>query len=1265
MFDITPDDIKELNDVDLRILVGRLCEAELSRRGFSPSAVTYGGSQTAADGGLDVRVELPANADIDGFIPRRITGFQVKTPDMARAAIIDEMRPHGAIRPVIQDLASNAGAYIIACSTGTVADMRLRERREAMRESLDEVPNSDQLHTDFYDRTRLATWVRCFPGLVAWVKQRIGRSLRGWRPYGAWSGAAEGVDASYLVDEGLRLHLGRADESPRSIGDGLEQLRSALAQPGKIVRLVGLSGVGKTRLVQALFDHRVGNGALPTSLAVYTDMSDDPDPQPVGLASNLIASGTRAILIVDNCPPELHRRLAEVCSDQSSRLSLLTVEYDVRDDQPEMTQVVTLDVSSPELLEVLVRRRYQHISPVDAHLIAEAAGGNARIALALAQTVARTETISGLSDEQLFERLFRQRHDPSNALVLSAQAVSLVYSFEGTALEGEAAELPRLAALVGQASLEILRHVAELHRRGLIQSRGAWRALLPHAIANRLAMRALEEIPFELIERQLISGGAERLAKSFSRRLSYLHRSPQATSIVERWLAPSGYLGNVAAFDDLRLAMFENIAPVCPEAALAALERCRTQDQENAIAVWQRHARLLRSLAYEPALFTKCTALLAEVATQSRHQVDADGAATIFTSLFTVCLSGTLATVDQRVDVIERLLISDDPKRRALGFAALNEALKTDLFSSSYSFDFGARSRDYGYAPRSRDEVARWYETVISLIERVAASHMALRPELLAVLARHLRGLWRAAGVPDRLESLFRERASNGFWRDGWVACRQALHYDSAALPPELVARLSALEVSLRPVDLADQVRAVALGRTSNGLNLEEIEVDKDVARSLERLEAQAFHLGEATARDRAVLIGLMPELVAGGNKAWAFGRGLASGTGNAVDVFNLFVDALAQQDPRQRNVQVLRGFLSELWERDRETAQRLFDRALTEPILAAQFPELQASVLLDERAVERLVRAIGSGTAPLWQYRYLTFGRVTDSLDGNRFGHLVLSLADRMAEEGVDVALEILAMRLFADRKDNRTHEPALIDAGIRLLQLLRFGNDDSEKDYHRSQVAEACLAAVDCATVAGLVVTRLIEAVVAHRTSLTENTQLLGALLKAQPVAVLDVLFASDSEERVESLAALGQVHGDRASPADAVSCEVLIEWCDRDPDRRYPFVASLIRFAVRPSPGAPLQWSAQPIALLSSAPDPQAVLVRFAERFVPRSWSGSRAAVMEENGHLLDQLRIAGRTDLASVIDATKEQFAQRVARERRAETDRDRTRDETFE
>lgn len=669
MFDVTPAEIAQLNDTDLRELVGRLCEAELTNRGLSPAAVTYGGDQRAADGGLDVRVALPPGTSIDGFIPRPSTGFQVKTPDMHRTKIFAEMRPAGVIRPVIQELAQESGAYVIVSSHASTADPALRDRRMALREALDGVASADQLYTDFYDRTRLATWVRGHPNLITWVKEKVGRAYVGWRPYGPWSGA-EGVEAEYLFDDALRLRL-RRNEPARRVADAIDELRDRLAQPGKVVRLVGLSGVGKTRLVQALFDARVGARPLPPSLAVYTNLQDNPDPQPTGLASDLIANRTRAVLIVDNCPPELHRRLSELCAASDSTLSLLTVEYDVREDQPEGTEVVTIGTASPELIEKLVARRYPHLSLVDARTIAEASGGNARIAIALANTVEHSESIAGLSDEELFQRLFRQRNDPNDALLLAAQACSLVYSFHGEALTGEEAELPRLALLAGQEPQELYRHVSELLRRDLVQQRGVWRAVLPHAIANRLAARALEDIPYDFIDQQLVTGGTARLARSFSRRLSYLHEHPRARSIVERWLVRGGLLGDVTALNDLGRAMFENVAPVSPEATLAALERAGNNGPEAAIPVWWRHRSLLRSLAYDPLLFERSVSLLEQAATQITDERDAKKAWDIFVSLFTICLSGTHATIEQRLAVIERLLRSGASKQRSLGLAAL------------------------------------------------------------------------------------------------------------------------------------------------------------------------------------------------------------------------------------------------------------------------------------------------------------------------------------------------------------------------------------------------------------------------------------------------------------------------------------------------------------------------------------------------------------------------------------------------------------------
>ena len=55
--DVTDKDISELNDSDLRDLIGKLCEATLNKYGIDSICVTYGGNQDEPDGGVDVRVE--------------------------------------------------------------------------------------------------------------------------------------------------------------------------------------------------------------------------------------------------------------------------------------------------------------------------------------------------------------------------------------------------------------------------------------------------------------------------------------------------------------------------------------------------------------------------------------------------------------------------------------------------------------------------------------------------------------------------------------------------------------------------------------------------------------------------------------------------------------------------------------------------------------------------------------------------------------------------------------------------------------------------------------------------------------------------------------------------------------------------------------------------------------------------------------------------------------------------------------------------------
>jgi hypothetical protein len=603
MLEITSDDIAKLRDDDLRTLVGRLCEAELRQRSLPLTALTYGGDQNARDGGIDVRVNLPETTIAGDFLPRAKIGFQVKKPAMLPSDILPEMCPRGIIRPSIVDLARQAGAYIIVSSGADASDTALIDRRQAMKNAVDGAANAGALHLDFYDRSRVAIWLRNHPALIPWAREKIGRPIQGWRSYDAWAFSPDGLDDDYLDDDTLRIHGARRDGEGASIADAIRRLRAALSRPHGVVRLTGLSGVGKTRLVQALFDTRVGEHSLDPSLAIYTDLGDSPLPHPSHMAENLVAGDARIILVVDNCPSDLHRRLTDICRRSRSPLSVLTIEYDIQEDEPEGTEVFQLEPSSADLIQKLIRRRYREVSSIDAETIARFSGGNARSALVVAETVGRNETVATLSDEALLRRLFHQRNAPDERLMLAAQACATVYSFDGETVEIDNAELSQLARLADMTADELFSRIATLKRRGLVQQRGIWRAVLPHTIANSLAKLALQNFPMQKIEAAM---NTERLQRSFARRLGYLHDSAQARSLVTRWLAPGGRLASIELYDEVKWQMLEYIAPVSSAATLAWLERMiGTRSEEIPLSSWRhkRAANLLRSIAYESEQF--------------------------------------------------------------------------------------------------------------------------------------------------------------------------------------------------------------------------------------------------------------------------------------------------------------------------------------------------------------------------------------------------------------------------------------------------------------------------------------------------------------------------------------------------------------------------------------------------------------------------------------------------------------------------------------
>ena len=593
--------VKKVDDVTARELVARLCRAELRSQELPESAVTWGGDQCAKDGGVDVRVDCPLQLRNPDFVKSACTVFQVKAENFPPSKIRHEMAPNGMLRPAIMELKEKGGAYIIVSTKDDDADSSLHPRRDSVRQCLRDHEIETAVISDFYDSRRIADWVEQHPLIATWLRYKMGCPLVGWRPYGPWAYRENDPDAEYFMDDRARIFMPNTQEGV-SITDAISRLRQELERRVSI-RLVGLSGVGKTRLVQALFDARVcpESPAPSPENVIYVDLADEPKPQPQNMLEHLQDRRSDSIIVVDNCGPDAHERLTGIVMREGCRLRLITIEYDIRDDLPENTRCYRLEGSSLEMIAKLMKSKYRNLSENDADRIAEFSDGNARVAFALASTVETGGELSHLRNQELFERLFRQKKDPNEELLRCAEAASLLYSFDGSDLSPDG-EIARLAAFCETTPLTFSRNMAELKRRGLLQERGRWRAVLPHAIANALAMRMLQSVPWEFLYDSLVEQGGERVARSFTRRLGFLHDCPDAVAVASKMFACVGKLGNPTTLTDFEQQMFVNLAPLDPKGSLEAIGRA--SETEGFISINNRQrtqfVRLVRSISYDP-----------------------------------------------------------------------------------------------------------------------------------------------------------------------------------------------------------------------------------------------------------------------------------------------------------------------------------------------------------------------------------------------------------------------------------------------------------------------------------------------------------------------------------------------------------------------------------------------------------------------------------------------------------------------------------------
>ncbi|HWU13804.1 MAG TPA: hypothetical protein VN157_07305 [Caulobacter sp.] len=1178
VLDPTVKDVMGLDDVALRELVRRLSEAEIRDRDLSAAAVLAGGHQNAKDEGIDVLVEGATNNG--GYLPRLPLGFQVKATTMDKGDVDKEMRPKKVLRPSIIALGQRGGGYIIACGRENLTSSARAQRLRAMELAFGgcETPAP---HFDFYDASRLADWARQYRGVGIWLLEKAGRSTRGWSPLENWSAVEEGLEPEYLIDETARLSVG-AGSAPLEVVQGMDALRDALRTPRSVVRLLGQSGMGKTRLVQALFDDRVGQRPLPPEAAVYGDAGrPDMDVEPGAMAHALIEAGQSPILILDNCSTDMHGALATLARRPDAKFSLLTIDFDIGADQPDKTVVARLERGGDRLIMRLLRQRAPQLNEADIARVTEFSAGNTRIALALANTAVTSGSLANLEDAALVDRLFlKGRREYDAKLHQVARVASLVYAFyvEGDPEPGELATLAKLASCSEE---DFLYKLGELLDRGLAQQRGKQRAILPPALAIHLAKDAVKRTTASRLF-AAFDAAPPRLRTSFARQLGALHDQPGAVEVGELLLAPTQAVASPEREDKEAMQFLTYLAPLAPGRVLEILQAYVTRYGAAETIVYTNQAArqvtaLLCQLAYEADLFDAAGQLLSQLVIGQDESRMIEALRPRFTQFFQLLRSGTEASPQHRFALLDKLLVRTDGPTRVLGLQALRAALRTHPDNHRSAEPFGARRRNHGWRPPDDEAVCAWFAAAFERCQALIAGSEPVQARTL--LAKAYPELVYVTAIADQTVSVMSSVAKLGFWGEGWFAACDVLHHRKGA---EQTDAMRACEAELRPKTMQERFDAFMRQRLwewhdPNG---------EDTVSSWEDACSRARQVGVEAASaggegQTLIAVALSDAHVAGHH----FGMGLSQAATD-LDLAWSNLLKIARRVPRaELNASTIVGFVAGARKRSPGSVERWFETGLQDPLVASLLPWLEVeSGEVDAAGVGRIIKVLSEGLVHEGVAKALSRLRPSADVPPDDLAALV----DAVLAHGQPwTALQLLGVK--RPKPDDKAWPEALRAAGRRILEVIPFVNDEGRSaDYQLATLADRVVRGSEGEATAALLLTRAAERLqVEDDFWLHGLPNLLTIIAREHPRLLLDTYLARDWEAVRYKLDHLLKNYDDDDGSGfnllASIPTELLMAWMKEDRLERGRRLAKLAPY-FQNGEGDDFVWTPVAMALLA---------------------------------------------------------------------------------
>ena len=704
------------------------------------------------------------------------------------------------------------------------------------------------------------------------------------------------------------------------------------------------------------------------------------------------------ILVVDNCPRNVHDRLLEVVQHRDSKLSLITIDY-----EPELIggSFPIIELRPEYVADVIPRilRRLPEAMGLNDHdleRIAKYCQGFPQLAVLLAKSKAPM-TLDQLNEREFAKRLLWGRGEPDPHKQRALAALSL-FKYVGAA--GDACkQLNFVAQDLCQSSERDLKDLIRSFRSSrVIQVAGDYLIVAPEPIAVALAAEWWQNATKDELLGLLPLITASGLLEPFCERCRTLTFSENCREITQQLMGANGPFREAEVlFSESGSRLFRAFARLNPTISIDALEcalkplsidQLRNLRESRRNIVWT-----LEKLAWEPHDFGKAARILLRLAC-AENETWGNNATGVFKQLFQLMLSGTKQPAMDRLIILTEGIASKDPTIERTCVDALVEALAGpgSYFSRNGEGDidgYNAPQKDWG--PKTWAEAEEYNLSAFLQLKQIALRHDKGGQYAKATLGKNIsrvltpRYLGKVIADLNDIAKYF-----SGYWPEAKGSIQNYLEYHSAESSAADVELLNELLVLLQPNDFHNKLAQIV---THGGYVTQKLGDGKYVSRSEEAARALGKELSEVGGHWLTELSTVMNGKQ---DQAFAFGEGLAEFSGDRKGLMTSIMKSLREVPQKERNPSALRGFMSRV---DDETFEYCLNALDADCDLCKCVPYAITARPLQARDLFRLRDGVMAGRFQGEDLRYLCYGRVTESLVPAEMHEGLISIAEAKPE--------------------------------------------------------------------------------------------------------------------------------------------------------------------------------------------------------------------------------------------------------------------------